>query len=549
MDLRERCAFGRGVPMGAIDLRERSPLSLRVLRHQPLLLHHLRRGNRHLGGGVAGGAAEDGEVEDAQGTGLGPVEHGEADVAAFDGGNLIEKDVPGHLVGRLVQRGAPVFSVHGHFDPVLVDGRCAGRAGEAAPGAAAEQQAGAVDLEGLHAVAVHGGGEADGEDRVRVVLGRLPPRRGAVVQRIFRASAGLGARGDPGLAREALARAHGGLADGHDDGPGIALRGILHHPRRPLRRVGDIAGEVAFFIDQDPVHADAPAAAAEHHRVELPDVAVGARDHAAVGRTGHDAVRAAEEGIVRGVLVRALDLLGLVVTLGIGPPLRARGRILQVVCPFILVDPRPLDPGDVRELVLLALALPHMGGIETEMVRDGAHEPGDVVRVQLDGIDAADGHARPEQVGLVLLVHVDVRVEALAPAVLAVRRPLPLAQDLIRPERVVGHPHVGTVAGHVELAVVGAHIRRDRHPGHIVVLPVEHVGGHPCAASGAEHIVLAFPLEDAHVSRGASLADLHRQRVAVTRIPAQRLGLHQSGGKQRRDYPNDPFLHDYQCCG
>ena len=283
--------------------------------------------------------------------------------------------------------------------------------------------------------------------------------------------------------------------------------------------------------------------------VELPDVAVGTRDHAAVRRTGHDAVRAAEEGIVRGVLVRSLHVLGLIITLGIGPPLRSRGGILQIIGSIVLVDPRAFDPGDVRELVLLALALPHMGGIEAEMVGDGAHELRDVLRVQLDGIDAADGHARPEQVGLVVFIDINVRVEALAPAVLAVRRTLPLAQHLIRSERVVGHPHVGTVAGHVKLAVVGTHVRRDRHPGHIVVIPVEHVGRHPGAASGTEHVILALPLEDADVSRGASLADLHRKRVAVACILAQRLGLQQSGGKQRGDCPNDPFHHDYQCCG
>ena len=184
-----------------------------------------------------------------------------------------------------------------------------------------------------------------------------------------------------------------------------------------------------------------------------------------------------------------------------------------------------------------------MGGIEAEMVRDGAHELRDVLRVQLDGIDAADGHARPEQVGLVVLVHVDMRVEALAPAMLAVRRTLPLAQDLIRSEGIVGHPHVGAVAGHVELAVVGAHIGRNRHAGHIVVLPVKHVGRHPGPASGAEHVILAFPLEDTDVSRGAPLSDLHRQRVAVACILAQRLGLQQTGEEKCGGCPNDPCFH------
>ena len=190
-----------------------------------------------------------------------------------------------------------------------------------------------------------------------------------------------------------------------------------------------------------------------------------------------------------------------------------------------------------------------MVGIEAEMVRDGAYELRDVLRVQLDGIDAADGHARPEQVGLVVLVDIDMRVEALAPAVLTVRCTLPLAQDLIRPERVVGHPYVGAVAGHVELAVVRAHVRRDRHPGHIVIIPVEHVGRHPRAASGAEHIVLAFPLEDTDVSRRTPLADFHRKWVAVAGILTQCLGVKQAGGEKCGDGPNDPFFHDDPCCG
>ena len=141
----------------------------------------------------------------------------------------------------------------------------------------------------------------------------------------------------------------------------------------------------------------------------------------------------------------------------------------------MLVDPRALDPCYVGELVLLSLALPDMVWIEAEMVCDGTYELGDVVRVKFHGIDSADGHSRPEQVRLVVLVHVDVRVESLAPSVLAVRSTLPLSKDGVRAKRVVCNPYVGTVSGHVELAVIRAYVRSDGNTLYIMQFPVEHV--------------------------------------------------------------------------
>ena len=113
--------------------------------------------------------------------------------------------------------------------------------------------------------------------------------------------------------------------------------------------------------------------------------------------------------------------------------------------------------------------------IETEMMGDRAYELGDVVGVKFYGIDTADGHSGPEQVGLVVLIHVDVRVEALAPAVFAVRSALPLSKDGVRTKRVVCNPYVGTVSSHVELAVIRAYVRSNGNTLHIMQFPVEHV--------------------------------------------------------------------------
>ena len=183
-----------------------------------------------------------------------------------------------------------------------------------------------------------------------------------------------------------------------------------------------------------------------------------------------------------------------------------------------------------------------MVGVETEVVRHRTDEPSEVVRVEFYGVDAADSHSGPEQIGLVVVVDIDVRVEALAPAVLEVGNSFPLSQNLIRSERIVGYPDIAAVSGHVELAVVGAYVRSDGDIGHIVVVPVEHVFGYPCASAGAEHVVLAFPLEYRHVARRASLPYLHGERVAVACILSQGLGLQQRSRAEHRSRDSKDFL-------
>ena len=60
----------------------------------------------------------------------------------------------------------------------------------------------------------------------------------------------------------------------------------------------------------------------------------------------------------------------------------------------------------------------------------------------------------------------------------------------------------------------------------------------------AEHVVFAFPLEDADVSRGASLPDLHGEGIAVARIFAQGLSIEQAGREQYGGCQNEESFHN-----
>ena len=184
----------------------------------------------------------------------------------------------------------------------------------------------------------------------------------------------------------------------------------------------------------------------------------------------------------------------------------------------MFINPRTLDPCYVGELILLSLTLPDVVGIEAKVMGDGAYELCDVVRVKFDRVDTADSHTWPEEVGLIILVNIDMRVESLAPAVLEVGSAFPLSEDFVRPQRVVGNPDVHAVTSHVELAVVRAYVRSNRNICHIVKLPIEHVRRNPTSATSAEHVVFAFPLQNTYVSRGTSLTYFHRKRVAVACI-------------------------------
>ena len=374
-----------------------------------------------------------------------------------------------------------------------------------------------------------GGGELDGEGRLRVVRGGSPHRPAVVVHGERRRVAVLLGR----ALGQGVHRVH--LVDGDGDGGGHG--GRKGRAGRRLRRVRDRAGHQAVRIERDLVHPDAPAArrVGEHDGVELPPfVLVLDLDDGAVGRAGHEAFRLPEQGVVGRIGIGPERGSGRVIALGIGFPLGAGGRVLEVVDAVPLDYPGTFDPGDARILVHLPIALPGVHGIEAEQVDRGAGEGGQVVRVQPDAVDAADAASGPEQVRLAVVIDIDLGVEAAVPALLDRTGVLEEAEVLVRSERMVRHEDVVRVAGQVELPLVLDEVRRHGDVLHGVELPVQQVVGHPHAAAGAAHVVLAAFLEDGDVARGvASLSDGHREGIAIAlRVRGQARGQRQQGSDQ-----------------
>ena len=139
-----------------------------------------------------------------------------------------------------------------------------------------------------------------------------------------------------------------------------------------------------------------------------------------------------------------------------------------------------------------------------------------VIGVEFDAVDAADAASWPEQVGLAVVIHEYLGVEAAVPPLLHRACVLESAEVLEGSEGIVGHIEVVGVAREIELAPVFDDVRSYRDALHIVELPVQQVVRHPGAAARAVHIVFAAFLEDGDVAGGiASLPHRHRKRIAV----------------------------------
>ena len=177
-----------------------------------------------------------------------------------------------------------------------------------------------------------------------------------------------------------------------------------------------------------------------------------------------------------------------------------------------------------------------MHRIETEQVDRLAGEGRQVVRIQPDAVDAADAAAGPEQVRLAVVIDIDLGIEAAVPAFFDRAGVLEKAEVRVRAERMVRDEDVVGIAGQIETALVLDEVRRYGDMLHGVELPVQQVVGHPHAAAGAAHVVLAALFEDGDVAGGvSSLPDGHGKGIAVTLcVRGQAGGQRQQGGDQGR---------------
>ena len=460
---------------------------------------------------MAVGIAEDREVDDAERSFFRPVGDGEADEAGAHRREILIERIPGDAVAGAVERGRVFLPVEGGLQLELIDRQRPSAHAEAAAGAAAEQDPHPVHLEQLHHIETRGGRQLDHQLRLRVVSGRAPERAAVVVHGVGGRPAFLLGR----AFREGVHRPH--LVDGHRDGCLCVWLGAK--AGRGLRGVCDRAVHQPVLVEGDAVHADAAAArrVGEHDGVELPPFPVRSLHDGAVRRAGDEPLGLAQQRIVGGVGIGAERRGSGVVALRVGLPLGAGGGILQIIDTIPLDHPGPLDPGHAGILVLLAVALPGMHGVEAEKVHRRVREAGQVVRIQPDAVDAADAAPGPEEVGRAVVIDEDLGVEAAVPAELHRAGILEGTQVLEGAQRAVGDEKVVAIAGEVEFPPVFDDVRSHGDALHGVEIPVQQVVGHPGAAARAVHVILAAFLEDGDVAGGvAARSDGHREGVAVT---------------------------------